>query len=523
MLRFLTCGLVGGLLFLSVQPHAFAAIAGLQRVATGLNNPVFATHAPGDRDRLFVLEKGGAIKVVDLNTNTVAGTFMSISDTDSAGEGGLIGMAFHPNYSKEGQTGFGKFYVYVTVDNGGIVIDGVNSAFSSRIREYSVTANPNVADPATKNEVLSFVHPLDNHNGGWIGFNPAVNAGDPQYLYVNSGDGGKQGDPDNNAQTLVNEKLGKILRIDVNGDDFPGDDARDYAIPPTNPFVGSAGDDEIWGHGVRNPWRGSFDRLNGDYWVGDVGNGAREEISRVPAGTTGRINFGWRRFEGNIDSQPAQPLPTDYVPPVYDYLRSTPTGGTPGFEGRAVNGGYVYRGPDPSLQGLYFFSDSQVKNTWTINPLAANPTTTVDNIDAELGTLYSSSVGTMVSFGEDAVGNLYIVDYGGGASGEIYRIQTNALIAGDYNADGFVDDGDYQVWSGNLGATAGAGLAADGNDDNVVDAADFTIWCDNFGNSVHALGAGSGSIGVPEPGTAVLVATLSVTALLHRRRVQIMM
>src|SRR5262245_61720472 len=171
MLKNISRGILGALLLLASQQATHAAIAGLQRVATGLNNPVFATHAPGDRDRMFVLEKGGAIKIVNLQNNTVSGTFMSIGDTDSAGEGGLIGMAFHPNYFKQGETGFGKFYVYVTVDNGGTPIDGVNSAFTSRIREYSVTADPNVADPGTRNEVLSWLHPLDNHNGGWIGFN----------------------------------------------------------------------------------------------------------------------------------------------------------------------------------------------------------------------------------------------------------------------------------------------------------------------------------------------------------------
>src|SRR3989304_2274634 len=145
---------------------AFAAIAGLERVASGLSSPVYATHAPGDRDRLFVLEKGGAIKIVDLSTNTVSGTFMTIGDTDPGGEGGLIGMAFHPDYFNDGQIGFGKFYVYVTVDNGGIPIDGVISPFTARIREYSVTANPNVANPASANEVISWVKPRDNPNGG---------------------------------------------------------------------------------------------------------------------------------------------------------------------------------------------------------------------------------------------------------------------------------------------------------------------------------------------------------------------
>jgi len=479
---------------------AFAAIAGLERVASGLSSPVYATHAPGDRDRLFVLEKGGAIKIVDLSTNTVSGTFMTIGDTDPGGEGGLIGMAFHPDYFNDGQIGFGKFYVYVTVDNGGIPIDGVISPFTARIREYSVTANPNVANPASANEVISWVKPRDNHNGGWIGFNPNVTPGEPQYLYINSGDGGKQGDPDNNAQTIVNETLGKVLRIDVNDDAFPADDARDYAIPPTNPFVGITGDDEIWAYGLRNPWRGSFDRLTGDYWVGDVGNSSREEIDRRAYGASGPTNFGWKRYEGDLDSTPAQPTPSDYVPPVYDYMRTTPSG----FEGRAVNGGYVYRGPDPDLQGLYFFSDSQVKNAWTIDTSdLANADTNVDNIDFELGSLYSSSVNTMVSFGEDAVGNLYIVDYTG-SNGEIYRIVTSTLIAGDYDADGDVDDADYAEWKANFGATSGAGLAADGNGNNVVDAADYTVWRDNRGDSVHDLGAGS-SVSVPEPAGGILL------------------
>lgn len=494
---------------------ADAAISGVERVAMGLTNPVFVTHAPGDENRLFVIEKAGAIKIIDLNAKAVSGTFMTVTDTKPQGEGGLIGMAFHPNYFNEGETGFGKFYVYATVENGGIPIDGETSPFTSRIREYSVTANPNVADPATKNEVLSWVKPRDNHNGGWIGFNPVITPGEPQYLYINSGDGGKQGDPDNNAQTIVNEKLGKILRIDVNSDAFAGDDTRDYAIPPTNPYVGIAGDDEIWAYGLRNPWRASFDRQTGDYWVGDVGNGSREEISMVEHGTTGPINFGWKRFEGNLDFSSGQPLPADYFPPEYDYLRTSPPAPA-GFEGRAVNGGYVYRGPDPSLQGLYFFSDSQVKNTWTLDP--DNPVASVDNVDAELGALYNTSIGTMVSFGEDAVGNLYIADYNGSATGEIYRILTNELIAGDYNADGDVDDEDYQVWLTNFGATAGAGLAADGNKNNVVDAADFTVWRDNFGNSVHDSGAGSGNVAVPEPTSLVILGPAFTLMLLCRLR-----
>ena len=519
MRRALACALILGLALLTVADTAWAAIAGVERVASGLNFPVYATHAPGDRDRLFVLEKGGAIKIVDLNTNTVSGTFMTIGDTESVGEGGLVGMAFHPNYFNAGQTGFGKFYVYVTVGNGGIPIDGEFSPFTSRIREYSVTADSNVADPLSANEIISWVQPLDNHNGGWIGFNPVVTPGESQYLYINSGDGGKQGDPDNNAQTIVNEKLGKVLRIDVNSDGFPADATRDYAIPPSNPFVGVTGDDEIWGYGVRNPWRGSFDRQTGDYWVGDVGNASREEVDRRAYGAAGAANFGWVRFEGDVDSTPALPIPVDYVPPVYDYLRTTPAG----FEGRAVNGGYVYRGPDPDLQGLYFFSDSQVKNVWTIdaNDLA-NADSNVDNVETELGSLYATSVDNMVSFGEDEVGNLYIVDYTNanfqGNTGEIYRIVTSNLIAGDYDADGDVDDADYTVWKTNFGATGGDGLAADGNGNQVVDASDYTVWRNNLGASVHNQGAGSGSVSVPEPAALVLLGQVFGLGLFSTRR-----
>jgi glucose/arabinose dehydrogenase len=478
---------------------SYGAISGVERVANGLSSPVFATHAPGDRDRLFVVEQGGAIKLVDVNTNTVTGTFMNVPGTKQQGEGGLLGLAFHPNYFNEGQTGFGKFYVYTQVDNGGISIDGVTSPFTSRIREYSVGSTPNVGDPTSGNEILSWVKPRDNHNGGWIGFNPVVTEGEPQYLHINSGDGGKQNDPDNNAQTIVNEKLGKILRIDVNSDAFPDDDTRDYAIPPSNPFVGITGDDEIWAYGLRNPWRGSFDRQTGDYLVGDVGNSAREEIDKIEYGKTGANNLGWKRFEGNIDSQPSQPVPADYIPPVYDYRRSVQQGATAGFEGRAVNGGYVYRGPDRSLQGLYFFSDSSVKNAWTLDP--TNPTGTVDNINAELGSLFDTGVNTMVSFGEDPVGNLYIVDY----QGEVYRIRTNELIDGDYNADGDVDDDDYAVWKASLGSTMD--LDADGNGDGIVDAADYTVWRDNLGDSVRNLAGGGGSVSVPEPATFAAIAT----------------
>lgn len=507
-----------------------AAISGLQRVASSLSSPIFVTHAPGDRDRLFIVERGGAIRILNLNTGMVEATpFLSIPGVDTAGEGGLLGMAFHPEYSTNG-----KFYVNVTIDNGGLVFQNEVSPFSTHIREYTVSGDPNVANP-TPTPILDFIQPQSNHNAGWIGFNPALTPGQPQYLYIPTGDGGGGNDLDNdgdsdghtpgtgNAQDPTDNLLGKILRIDVNGDDFPADANRNYAIPPTNPFkagVGDpgddAGDDEIWALGMRNPFRDSFDRLTGDLWLGDVGQGQREEIDRQPADAPGAENFGWRLREGNIQTPSVGgAIPPNYRAPVYDYNRDFDE-----FGGSVVTGGYVYRGPDPSLQGQYFFLDSRNDpvttndNHWMFNP--ADPFGSVMNIDS----LLTPDIGTVqfpVSFGEDAAGNLYIAYL---VSGEVYRIATNELLPGDYDADGDVDGDDYDEWRAAFGMEGGD-LLADGNGDNVVDAADYVIWRKNEGASVHdGAGAGNGTA-VPEPATAVwlaLVAAVQASGYRSRRR-----
>lgn len=493
---------------------SLAAISGVQRVGTNanLNFPGFATHAPGDRNRLFVAELGGAIKIIDLNSNNILATpFLTISDTDAAGEGGFLGLAFHPNYNApSGTPGRGKFYVYVTVDNGGDTSLGVTSPFSTRIREYTVQNDPatsNVADPASKREILSFVQPQANHNAGWIGFNPAVTPGQPQYLHISSGDGGGSNDDGGghtaatgNAQDITNNLLGKMLRIDVNGDDFLADANRNYAIPPSNPFVGVTGDDEILAYGLRNPFRDSFDRLTGDLWMGDVGQGAREEIDFLPVSSTTAANYGWRLREGNIQTPTVGgPAPPDYVPPIYDYTR-----GSGALQGETVIGGYRYRGPDPDLQGLYYFADASDDNVWQMtppNPVA--PNTNVVNIDGLLNNL--TGIDRIVSFAEDAVGNLYIVDMATGTngapnanSGEVYRILTNKLLAGDYDADGDVDNADYAVWRTSYGASAG-NRPADGNGNGTIDAADYVVWRKKLGASVHTGAAAAFGATVPEP------------------------
>ncbi|HEY4233727.1 MAG TPA: PQQ-dependent sugar dehydrogenase [Lacipirellulaceae bacterium] len=520
---------------------ASAAVTGLLRVATGLNFPVYATSAPGDRDRLFVVEKGGAIKIVNLKTNTVSGTFMTISDTDAAGDGGFQSMAFDPDYYNVGTPGYGKFYVDVTVDNGNTPITGgpfnAISPFSLHVRQYSVNpSNANLGDPSTKKEILSFIKPATDHNGGWIGFNPKLTPNQPQYLYVTTGDGGAtfnngganftmQGDPFNNAQTIDNDQLGKILRVDVHGDDFLGDDNFNYASPPDNPFVGKAGDDDIWSYGLRNPWRASFDRDKGDLWIGDVGLDSREEVDRQAAGDVGGENYGWRLREGNVQTPgtPGGPEPAGYVPPVYDYTHPAAGAASGPFQGKDIMGGYVYRGPDPSLQGQYFFADELAPNYWRFTD-PSNPTGSVENINTTLG-VNSSNINVPVSYGEDAVGNLYIVDYSNASfqanRGEIYRIVTDGHLDGDYNLDGTVDALDYTVWRDTLGMSVTPhGSGADGDGNGTVGPEDYAFWANNFGHTVHTSSPGGGAA-VPEPaGAALAFQSLGLCAIMFvaRRR-----
>jgi hypothetical protein len=390
---------------------ASAELLGLKRVADSLSFPVYVTAPPGDSSRLFILERNGVIRILNLHTLTVNPTpFLTIPDVDAAGDGGLLGMAFHPDFASNR-----RFFVHVTVDNGGVLIDEVTSPFSSHIREYSASlAQPDIAD-LTPVEILSWVQVRTNHNAGWIGFDPT---GVDALLYIMSGDGGKQTDPDNNAQTISGDLLGKVLRIDVDSDDFPGDPLRNYGVPGGNPFVNIAGDDEIWSYGLRNPWRASFDRSLGDLWIGDVGQNAREEIDFQSSGNLGGDNYAWNRREGLIAHLGGALLPGD-VEPVYDYLHG---GGD--LEGRSTVGGYVYRGLDPDLDGLYIFGDTVSGNIWTFDP--ADPVGTVVRVNDAL-VPDVGSVGTLVSFGEDALGNLYVVDYHV-TNGEIFRIGTDRPV-----------------------------------------------------------------------------------------------
>ncbi|WP_252852740.1 PQQ-dependent sugar dehydrogenase [Aeoliella straminimaris] len=474
---------------------ARSEISGLTRIATGFSDPTFATHAPGDPNRMFVVEQSGAIRIFDRQTGTKQSTtFLDITGQVKRGhnEEGLLGLAFHPDFQTNG-----KFYVNYTHDPG-------PGRDRTRVDEYTASLQDGelVANATSRVPILSFAQDFDNHNGGWLGFSP--NDG---MLYISTGDGGSGNDPNNRGQSL-NTRLGKMLRIDVDGDDFPADSAENYAIPPDNPFA-SDGEvdtlDEIWAYGLRNPWRASFDRVTGDLWIGDVGQGAREEIDFQRADSAGSENYGWRLREGDIQTPSVGgPEPSDYVAPVYDYVSD----GQGEFGGNSVVGGYVYRGPDPEVNGRYFFGDSFPRQLWSFDP--ASPDSTVENIESTLGSNVSQ-IGVPTSFGEDLYGNLYIVD----RDGDIFRIDTDSTLPGDYNGDRMVNELDYDVWNQSFASINS--LAADGNGDGTVDIADYVVWRNHLGSEI-GMDELSGATEIPEPSTvAVLFSSLVVGSLVRRR------
>jgi len=403
-------------------------------IISGLDQPVFMSSAPGDPDRLFVVEKTGQIRILDPLTGTTnAVDFLDIpaAQLQTSDEQGVLGMAFHPDYATNG-----KFYVYVT-----------NAAGNIELREYLRTAgNPDLADGGSSNVILTIPHPIrENHNGGWIGFGP------DGYLYISVGDGGGGGDPDNNAQN-TGSLLGKMLRIDVNGDDFPGT-ARNYAVPTDNPFANGAGADEIWAVGLRNSWRASFDRLTGDLYIGDVGQGDREEINFQSAGAPGGANYGWAIREGTLIYDGARPgnLPPDsplLVDPVLEYAHdSTPNGGF------SVTGGYVYRGPGAGMQGVYLYADFVSGQVWSFRVVDGAVIDAQNRTEQLVQT--GGAVTSIASFAEDGRGNLYIVSL----NGNVHRI-TPGIGAGD-GAD-FLSGGDGQdTMLGGVGADTLRGDAGD--------------------------------------------------------------
>lgn len=346
----------------------------LQTIASNLTSPVFLTAPRGDANRLFVAEQGGTIKVLDRAAGTVLGTFLTLTGITSGGERGLLGLAFDPSYNTNG-----RFYVHYTDANGAIII----------ARFLVSPTNPNVADPGSQIILVSIPHPtFANHNGGMLAFGPEG------CLYAAVGDGGGSGDPNNNAQNLAS-RLGKILRID------PTTPGTACASGTVNPFVLSGGDQLVWSYGLRNPWRFSFD--GADLYIGDVGQGAREEINVSQGPNAGRgLNYGWRLMEGSACFNPSTNCNNGGLTlPIVDYTHDN--------DACSVTGGYVYRGTAaPAIQGTYFYADFCAG---FVRSFRFNNGSAIEQTEWPL--LAASSI---TSFGQDGSGELYILTRGGTVS-----------------------------------------------------------------------------------------------------------
>ncbi len=348
-------------------------------VEGGFDNPLYVTHAGDGSGRLFGVEQLGRIWIIEPGKSYLK-PFLDISSllpaevfTGVYTERGLLGLAFHPDYRRNG-----LFFVHHTNRDGQAVI-----------ARYRVKPdNPNEADPASRQVILTVDDPWPDHNGGNLQFGP------DGYLYVGFGDGGNVNEPNYNSQNPA-LLLGKLLRLDVNADT--------YTIPPDNPFVNDPDyQPEIWALGLRNPWRYSFDRATGDLYIADVGQWDREEVNFQPAGSPGGENYGWSAWEGTRRHQ------TDVTPlgevtwPFFEYSH---------VDGCSVTGGYVYRGAAlPELQGYYFFGDYCTGRVWVSYR---------DRDGAWQTHLFMETGRTITSFGEDERGELYLVDY----KGDILRLE----------------------------------------------------------------------------------------------------
>lgn len=356
-----------------INPRAQERVAfspALEKVGEGFTLPLFLTHAGDGSGRIFVVEKGGTIALLE---NGRRGTvFLDIRDRirSSGYEQGLLGLAFHPNFARNGY-----FYVNYTNRQGHTVIE-----------RYSVSqSDPNRADPNSAKRIMLIEQPYANHNGGMIAFGP------DGMLYIGMGDGGGANDPllaGQDKRTL----LGKILRIDV-------DNGDPYAIPAGNPYAdGREGLPEIWSIGWRNPWRFSFDRLTGDKYIADVGQNRYEEVHIERRGAPGGLNYGWNIMEGKHCFSPRTGCnQAGLQMPIAEYGRS---------DGISITGGYVYRGAAfPRMQGYYFFADFGSTKVWALREVRANEWEMTEIMSARF---------PVSSFGEDEAGELYLVDFGGG-------------------------------------------------------------------------------------------------------------
>jgi glucose/arabinose dehydrogenase len=395
---------------------AFAQLS-LTQVGTSFNQPLFATAAPGDTNpnRLYVVEKGGTIRTLDTTSGvgSPGTTFLNLPSVLgsgqllTAGEQGLLGMAFGPGFSN------GNGFVYVDYVGNNGTTQGETRVDRFTVAGGSITAGSRV-------NILTFAQNVTgatNHKGGWLGFGP------DNSLYISTGDGGSAYDPNSNGQNLT-VLLGKLLRINPSTTAGVGG----YTIPATNPFAGNTSGykQEIFAYGLRNPFRNSFDRSTGDLYIGDVGQDTREEVDFVHNGSTGLVggqNFGWRRFEGNILTPgitDTLPLAADVTFPILDYPHTNGNS--------AITGGYVYRGGDildggQSLDGTYIFGDYVSGRIFSFSYSGTGTVGTMTDRSTEMNSISILGSNGLDSFGEDNLGRLYAVDI----DGQIFRITGTAV------------------------------------------------------------------------------------------------
>jgi glucose/arabinose dehydrogenase len=369
-----------GVLFAQVPILSFNPV-----VSTGLSGPLAVVNAKDGSNRLFIVQQNGIVRIF-ANGAVSSTPFMNMADSlSTGGERGLLSLVFHPNYSSNRY-----FFVYYTNTAGDITVT----------RFQTSATNPNLADLTTGVRLLNIPKPFANHNGGTLLFGPDGK------LYFGTGDGGSGGDPNNLAQN-GNSLLGKLLRLDVDNFSTP----PYYSIPADNPFVTDPNvRDEIYALGLRNPFRWSFDRLNNDMWIADVGENAAEEINRVPFASSSGLNYGWRCYEGNGTYNTAGCQPASaYTFPMHTYPRNNTTGGF------SVTGGYVYRGSQyPAMQGFYICADYVSGNAFLITPNAQGGYSKY---------VQSGLPGSIAGFGESEDGELFAVSL----SGILYRVVSNSV------------------------------------------------------------------------------------------------
>jgi len=367
----------------------------LQQFGPTFSDPIGIKNA-GD-SRLFIVEKPGRIKILNADGSVNASPFLDITSLviDTGSERGLLGLAFHPNYSSNGY-----FYVNYINNSGNTVISRFTRSMS----------DPNLADSNSESILLNVSQPYSNHNGGDLAFGP------DGYLYIALGDGGNGGDPGNRAQSL-NTLLGKMLRIDVNS-------GSPYAIPSDNPFLNDGDPNtlpEIWAYGLRNPWRFSIDTTNQDIWIADVGQNEYEEINKIPV-SVGGINYGWKCYEGDHEYNTTGCPPANLmIFPVAEYSHSSS-----GLFKCSITGGYYYSGSMyPNFNGLYFFADYCSDEIGYLE---------LNNGNWEMTLNGPYTLNNWSTFGEDFNGELYIAGVG---SDRVYKIIDTNLSANDFSSTNF--------------------------------------------------------------------------------------